>query len=236
MSSDPFVSVAFNAELGEAGEATPDPAFGDLSVSGKINDPPPSGKIGEPAIGTASLAPRAILTELLDDDIDSTWKLLALWKQFKQRQWFKTLRSPIEFCSTKNFKRPESKETVVQRLQVNSKYFMTNYIILSSIVFVYCILSQPLLLLCLGVFAWMWLYATNHEEIKFAGGRIAVSGRMKFGLLTALTAFVVVYMAGSTIMFVFGLCSVAIFMHALFHSSVNPEDLEDFELLPTQMP
>eukprot|EP01084_Bolivina_argentea_P210692 358517_1 len=98
-------------------------------VSGKYNGPAPTGKIGEPTTGQT---PRAILTEIMDDDVDSSWKVLLLWRSIKQRKWFKTFRSPIEFCATKNFQRPTSKEEVVQRLQVNSKYFLTNYMLMSA--------------------------------------------------------------------------------------------------------
>lgn len=215
-------------------------------VLGKINEAENPGKIASAATQSTSTSTNgsnffsskapAMINEMFDDaDTDTRWKIFSFVQKIRERKWFKTFRSPIEFCSASNFARPASRENLVERLRVNSQYFFTNYVICCIIILSYSIISSPSLLICLALFVWMWLYATNHEEIRLFG-KIPISGRVKYGLLITLTALVTIYMAGSTITFYAGLCSVLIFLHMLFHASVNAEDLEEFEMLPSDLP
>lgn len=220
-------------------------------VAGKINETENPGRIAGGASSSAAStkstsssgggflgglkAPQAI-NEIFDDtDTDTRWKIFQIVQRVRERQWFKTFRSPLEFCSTGNFARPTSKENLVERIRVNSQYFFTNYVLLFIAILAYSIITSPTLLLVIGVFVWMWLYATNHEEIRLFT-LIPVSGRVKFAMLTTLTVLTLIYFAGSTITFAAGICAVVVFIHMVFHSSVNPEDVEDFDMLPHDLP
>lgn len=174
------------------------------------------------------------MLDQLSADGDAKWKILSFYSHLRERKWFNTFRSPIEFCSSTNFSRPAGRDDIMQRVRTNSHYFFTNYILLAVLLLSYSIISKPSLVICIGIFAWMWMYANNNEEIRLFG-RIALKGRIKFGILTCLTAFVFIWLAGGTIVFTISLAMLIVALHTIFHSSVNPEDVEDFDLLPTDI-
>lgn len=226
-------------------EFEPSSSLPSAPVLGKINEAENPGRISSTSTqqsstssGTTFAGVKApqMINEFFDDtDDDTRWKIFKFVSKIRERQWFKTFRSPIEFCSTGNFARPASRENFVERMRVNSQYFFTNYVILCIVILSYSIISSPMLLVCFAAFIWMWLYAQNHEEIRLFTV-IPVRGRVKYGLLTTLTVLVTLYMAGSTISFYAGICLIVILLHMMFHSSVNPEDLEEFEMLPSDLP
>jgi len=144
--------------------------------------------------------------------------------KLRARSWTKTFRSFPVFGSPSQFSLPRTTVEAGTRLEMNSSYFFTNYVLLCIIVFTYAILSRPLVLLLGAVMGYVWNYALNRDFISI--GSYSVRGKGKVLILGSVTAVVVLLFAGATLFMAFGVCSTLVLFHAILHQVVNDEKAE----------
>eukprot|EP01006_Ploeotia_vitrea_P039770 TRINITY_DN66376_c13_g9_i1.p2 TRINITY_DN66376_c13_g9~~TRINITY_DN66376_c13_g9_i1.p2 ORF type:complete len:162 (-),score=77.32 TRINITY_DN66376_c13_g9_i1:242-727(-) len=137
--------------------------------------------------------------------------------QLSQRKWKETLRPITAFAMPNQFSRPRTAKETTSRLEMNLSYFLTNYLVLSLIIFSIAIISRPGLLIVAVCLTMLWTYALNSPELRI--GQIVLRGKNKMFVLVMLTAALVFVTAGSTIFMVVGLCSTVVMLHAIFHRS-----------------
>ncbi|VDP13110.1 unnamed protein product [Soboliphyme baturini] len=152
----------------------------------------------------------------LRGDIDSSAKEMLLpengtkskWSHFafpatgrNLFQWIKTQRQKVrparEFFKTDKFHIPTSVVVASKRLVTNLDYFQCNYLLVFVVLFIYCILTSPLLLLVLGSFGAALFYIKKRSTEK----RLVIAGYVvdTFYQYIALSvlAFPLFYFAGA---------------------------------------
>ncbi|XP_055336351.1 prenylated Rab acceptor protein 1-like [Paramacrobiotus metropolitanus] len=135
------------------------------------------------------------------------------------------MRSWFEFGNYKRFRKPTvnkllSKEYYTGRLFRNIQHFHVNYICIFLILFIYCVLTSPLLLIALFASGGLFYYASAKNSVR----KIAIAGReitlfhqyCVIGVLSLLMFYLVG--AGGTFMTVLTLSLFIMLLHAAFFS------------------
>jgi len=147
----------------------------------------------------------------------------------RRRQGLKSWR---DFFNTNKFKAPSSVSSVGRRLMMNVDQFQSNYLCVFIILFVYCILTSPLLLIalaaCGGAVYYIRIKNTETSRIVIAGREIPPVYQYA---AVAILSFPLFYAAGAgtTIFWVIGASIFLIVLHALFYAS-EPIPGADFEM------
>ncbi|CAG7835971.1 unnamed protein product [Allacma fusca] len=89
-------------------------------------------------------------------------------------EWVAQARQNIRpwsvFCATGRFKAPASAQRLPRRVVKNVEYFQSNYLLVFGGLFLYCLITSPLLLLAfmaqLGLFYWIY---TRNQERSYSG-------------------------------------------------------------------
>ncbi|GAA5925304.1 hypothetical protein JCM1841_001927 [Sporobolomyces salmonicolor] len=102
-------------------------------------------------------------------------------EQFRER--LQTLRPPQEFFDMQRVSRPVDMTVATQRVTYNTKYFAGNYLLLVSLLAVYSLLTNPLLLIALaflvGGFAAINKFIT--QDVEF-GSTVVTQKHLYSGL------------------------------------------------------
>jgi hypothetical protein len=150
------------------------------------------------------------------------------WIQ-RRRQGLKSWR---DFFNTNKFKTPTGVTTVGRRLLINVEQFQSNYLCVFIVLFVYCILTSPLLLIalaaCLGAIYFIRVKNTESNRVVIAGREISPAYQYA---AVAVLSFPLFYVAGAgaTIFWVIGASIFVIVLHALFYAS-EPIPGAEFEM------
>jgi len=134
------------------------------------------------------------------DGLPSSSYFRAAWKQFPMRSW-------SNFLEFKSFSVPASPNQAAQRLQVNSHYFFTNYLLVGLLFFLYAGLNGSLtfLIIALAV-ALGWLYLLVVDNLSM--------DKQKLMALAAGSALLLIISSGVVLLVYF----LAIVFHAVFRS------------------
>ncbi len=157
--------------------------------------------------------------------------------QVRSRAWLRTLRTPETFAHPTKFSRPRTIKEASARLEVNLSYFLTNYALLSVLVFALVLLAHPFLVVVGLLVAAMWLYVSSLPEVRVPiGGEnnagFVLEGKNKMAALTAASALIVFITAGSAIFLVIGLSTTLVLAHAIFHEIADVNSDDAVELSP----
>jgi len=147
----------------------------------------------------------------------------------RRRQGLKSWR---DFFNTNKFKAPTGVASVGRRLLINVDQFQSNYMCIFFILFIYCILTSPLLLIalaaCCGAAYYIRVKNTETSRLTIAGREIPTAYQYA---AVAVLSFPLFYAAGagSTIFWVIGASIFFIVLHAFFYAS-EPIPGAEFEM------
>jgi len=136
-----------------------------------------------------------------------------------------------EFVNSKRFQPPGSIPKLGRRLARNIDHFQTNYMYVFGILIAYCLLTSPMLLLCIAASlgACYILQLKNKErKVKFMGKEVTLAQQYAGVGLASIPIFILAG-AGTAVFWVIGASIVFIVMHAAFYNYES--EIEDaFEL------
>ncbi|XP_026479010.1 prenylated Rab acceptor protein 1-like [Ctenocephalides felis] len=187
-----------------------------IDVSGEMQSPP------EPKSGFPSFS--QIQSQL--GRVPNVTEFIAQRRQ--------NIRSWSEFAQTSNFKAPASLPRLSKRIVRNIQHFQSNYLFVFIGLFLYCLITSPLLLLVLAGVAFAYY------KIKSANVHMSIMGReltpTQQCVAVAAASLPVLYIAGAgaAAFWVIGASMFVISLHAAFYNidAIVTEDSEDqFALL-----
>jgi len=136
-----------------------------------------------------------------------------------------------EFVNTKRFQPPASVPKLGRRLARNIDHFQSNYIYVFGILIAYCLLTSPMLLLCIGASlgACYILQLKNKErKVRLMGKEVTLAQQYAGVGLASIPIFILAG-AGTAVFWVIGASIVLIVLHAAFYNYES--EIEDaFEL------
>lgn len=165
----------------------------------------------------------------LQQNIDPT--LMAKVREtLKQR--LTTLRPWNEFGNSANFSKPKALAEASGRVSRNIRYFATNYLLIFISLFLYCLITSPLLLLAVG-FAAAGSVAIMHFKEKgtpvVVGGKTLGPKEQAACLVGICVPLFWLASAGSVVFWLLGLSASLILCHATFLDSQMIPDAEAWE-------
>eukprot|EP00088_Acartia_fossae_P032849 TRINITY_DN3359_c0_g1_i1.p2 TRINITY_DN3359_c0_g1~~TRINITY_DN3359_c0_g1_i1.p2 ORF type:complete len:201 (-),score=45.08 TRINITY_DN3359_c0_g1_i1:1-603(-) len=151
------------------------------------------------------------------------------------REWINARRSNIRpvgvFFNTKNFQVPPSAGRLSKRMLKNVEYFQSNYVLVFLLLFVYCLVTSPLLLVVMAMAGGACYYISvknQNQKISIGGHEISLAGQYGIVLLCCIPLFLLAG-AGGVVFWVLGASLVCISSHAAFYNYDAldvPEDQE----------
>jgi len=145
-----------------------------------------------------------------------------------------SIRPWSSFFATSNFKSPKSTQRLSRRLVSNVDHFQSNYVFVFLGLFIYCLVTSPLLLfafaIVLGVCYWIFMKNTNRQVTLF-GKELTLAQQYSMVGLCSMPLFYLVG-AGGVMFWVLGASCFLIMAHAAFYDieSVLQPSEESFEL------
>jgi len=149
------------------------------------------------------------------------------------------IRPWATFFATARFKTPLSAQRLPRRIVKNVEYFQSNYLLVFAVLFLYCLITSPLLLIAfMAKFMILyWLYGRNQVSRVIVFGRpLTLVQQYCIVGLCFLPIFYIVG-AGAALFWVLGASCFLIMTHAAFydvHSLIEPAE-ESFELTMEQV-
>lgn len=125
------------------------------------------------------------------------------------------------FVGSGHFSKPRTTAEAMARLEANSPYFLTNYILICATVVIITMLSKPSLLFIGALLGAVWLWSSKQDTIAI--GSLVLTGQSKVAALTAITGGVIFLFAGTTCFFILGVCATS---QRKNHRQVSAIDLE----------
>ena len=185
----------------------------------------------EPELGLVD-APFSLKADgKIDGAIEETGSMLAIpslssvtdaFSGSKDWDWWSTFRSVTEFAAPSAFKKPASRSQLITRLYGNIPYYATNYLMVWCILLMFTVLTSPYLFIAMGfiTYGWMWV----HRKPSIGCGSLALEGKSKTIFTTAIAALAVMFVAGSSILWIVCLTFALSLLHASMHSLKDSED------------
>ncbi|XP_056618618.1 prenylated Rab acceptor protein 1 [Triplophysa dalaica] len=189
-------------------------------MDGKLSDPFSSEAEQLPGAGIMGKLwlPRGLSGNVMKDWIDRRRKAIRPWATFVDQRKFSKPRNFGEMC---------------QRVVKNMDTFYSNYIFIFLGLILYCIISSPMLLIALGVFAGaFYIIHLKTLEKKFViFGRELTQGH-QLGLAGGVS-FPVFWLAGAgaAVFWILGATIAVIGSHAAFRE-LESSDLEELLMEP----
>lgn len=152
-------------------------------------------------------------------------------KQFLFARW-SSMQSWGSFIDTSKMILPVSIQQWSKRLVHNLKHFQSNYFCVFTILFIYCILTSPLLLLVLAaIFAAGYVLTLKNAErpLKIFGRKLNL-GQQYLALAICSLPLLYIVGAGGAVFWVIGASLFVITLHASVYSiesTQNQQPLED---------
>jgi len=157
------------------------------------------------------------------------------------REWINARRSNIrpvgQFCNTKHFQVPPSAGRLSKRMVKNVEYFQSNYFLVFLILFLYCLITSPLLWVVMGMAGGACYYISvknQNQKITVAGHEISLAGQYALVALFCIPLFLLAG-AGGIVFWVLGASLFTISMHAAFYNYDALDVPEDQEPLTGQI-
>ncbi|KAI3384927.1 hypothetical protein SNEBB_000116 [Seison nebaliae] len=142
-----------------------------------------------------------------------------------------------EFFVPTKFSKPSSMKDVSKRVLSNLDHFQSNYIFVSILLFLYCIITSPgILFVIIAVIG--GCYAVNQRnkkrQLAIGGRQINVKHQQMIVGLIAIP-FLLMVGVGSAFFWVVGASFVVVMLHAIFYQKYEPissDDQSDKIMLP----
>lgn len=151
------------------------------------------------------------------------------------REWLAARKSNIRpigtFFNTANFQAPPSASRLSKRVYKNLDYFQSNYVLVFLLLFVYCLVTSPLLLVVMALAGGACYFIANKnkdKKISIAGHEITLAGQYGVVMLCCIPLFLLAG-AGGVVFWVLGASLFVITLHAGFYNYDAldvPEDQE----------
>jgi len=136
-----------------------------------------------------------------------------------------------EFVNSKRFQPPASIPKLGRRLARNIDHFQSNYIYVFAVLIAYCLLTSPMLLLCIGASlggCYILQLKNKERKVKFMGREVTLAQQYAGVGLASIPIFLIAG-AGTAVFWVIGASIVCIVLHAAFYNYES--EIEDaFEL------
>ena len=156
------------------------------------------------------------------------------------REWIASRRQNIrpwlQFINVNNFGKPDSLPRWSKRLVKNIDHFQSNYVFVFLGLFLYCLLTSPLLLIALGALAGgchILRLRQQERKLMVAGREVPLAQQYAGVALLSVPIFLLVG-ASSALFWVIGASFFVIMLHATFfkHEALagSEEDAELFEV------
>eukprot|EP00128_Syssomonas_multiformis_P008962 Colp12_sorted_trinity150504_noHs@13990 len=144
----------------------------------------------------------------------------------------KNIRPWGEFADKTKFNMPKSGGELMHRMTTNTKRFLSNYLLIFLGLFVYCILTTPMLLIGLGVLgAGVFYVNTNNKVYTVAGKELQPAHQYVLVFLVSIPLFWLAD-AGTVVFWVLGASTTVIVLHAAL---VTTDDLGDWQTGPNRV-
>jgi hypothetical protein len=151
------------------------------------------------------------------------------------REWVSKRRATIRpvglFFNTSNFQVPPSASRLSKRMYKNVDYFQSNYVLLFLLLWVYCLITSPLLLLVMAAAGGVCYFISvknQEQKISVAGHEISLAGQYGLVLLCSIPLLLLAG-AGGVVFWVLGASLFCVSLHAGFYNYDAldvPEDQE----------
>jgi len=140
------------------------------------------------------------------------------------RQWVTDRRQKVkpwsEFVNTKRFEAPANIPSLGRRLARNIDHFQSNYIYVFVVLIAYCLLTSPMLLICIAASlgACYILQLKNKErKIRFMGREVSLAQQYAGVGIASIPIFILAG-AGTAVFWVIGASIVFIILHAVLYN------------------
>ncbi|ELU09515.1 hypothetical protein CAPTEDRAFT_19146 [Capitella teleta] len=153
----------------------------------------------------------------------------------QMRDWLMKRRESIqpwaEFLKTSKFKLPKAVAPATKRIVANIERFQSNYIFVFLLLFIFCILTSPMLLIALAaIFGACYIVSLKNADKKFSLMGHELSLAQQYASV-GLMSIPVLWLAGagSAIFWIIGASVFVIMLHASMYSlddEVAPFDLD----------
>lgn len=117
------------------------------------------------------------------------------------------------------------------RVVSNLNLFHANYFAVGAVILIWAVLSKPLFLISVALVGALMFY-TQRYDVTLPNGFV-LAGRQKAIASAGLSALIILFLAGSTILNMIGLTVCAVMLHASFHiGEQQPTQNQPIQLPP----
>lgn len=155
------------------------------------------------------------------------------------REWLAKRREEIRpwttFAKTTNFDAPASFPRWSKRLYKNVEYFQSNYVFVFLVLFIYCLVTSPFLLIAMAASggASYFISTKNSERKLFLGGREVTLAQQYMAVAVCSIPLFLLAGAGAAVFWVIGASFFVIGLHASFYNfdAIDDVNIEDTQKL-----
>merc|ERR1712038_837897 len=140
------------------------------------------------------------------------------------REWVTKRREEIRpwgtFVKTTNFEPPQSLPRWSKRLYKNIEHFQSNYVFVFLILFIYCLITSPFLLIAMAMSGGACYYASHKQGQRklILGGREVTLAQQYAAIAVGSIPLFVIAGAGTAVFWVIGASFFVIGLHASFYN------------------
>jgi len=140
------------------------------------------------------------------------------------REWVSKRREEIRpwgsFVKTTNFEPPQSLPKWSKRLYKNIEHFQSNYVFVFLILFLYCLITSPFLLVAMALSGGACYYASTKQMQRklILGGREVTLAQQYAAIAVGSIPLFVIAGAGTAVFWVIGASFFVIGIHASFYN------------------
>jgi len=140
------------------------------------------------------------------------------------REWVSKRREEIRpwgsFVKTTNFEPPQSLPKWSKRLYKNIEHFQSNYVFVFLILFLYCLITSPFLLVAMALSGGACYYASTKQMQRklILGGREVTLAQQYAAIAVGSIPLFVIAGAGTAVFWVIGASFFVIGLHASFYN------------------
>jgi len=149
------------------------------------------------------------------------------------REWIQKKRDEVRpwttFVKTSNFNVPQNAPKFTKRFYKNIEHFQSNYVFVFLILFLYCLITSPLLLIVMAISGGGCYYlSTKHADKKIMLGGREVTLAQQYGIVAVCSIpLFLLAGAGAVVFWVIGASFFVICLHASFYNFDALELMED---------
>lgn len=177
------------------------------------------------------------------EDLKKDPSLFQSGQTLSPKAWYMLFKQNVRpwttFFNMSYFKSPPSLQKLTQRIVRNIVYFQSNYIIVSLVLTLYCLLTTPILLIavcCSLTFCYIVSTRNPDQKLKVCGHELTLP--QQYALVAGCSLPIFIWSgAGSAVFWVLGASIFFSTVHAAFFniSAVQPQGEEQFDSILEQV-